>query len=201
MTRFVLTALLALAPVFGFVTMASAQDNNPISTAEFEDDAFTENAKPPAKLDKAKKSNDVVPEDEEQNTPKKIDPTPKKNDNYTPKKNNNYTPKKNNYTPKKNNYPKKNNNYTPPKKDDYTPPKKDDYTPPKKNYYSYKKVVCYHPVVCYEYRQEPYTKCVTRYDHCGYPYSAEVTYYRTVKVAVKKLQRVVKYVKVQTASY
>ena len=179
MTRYVLTAMLALALLFGSITKASA-------------DAFTENAKPPAKLDNPKKGDNVVPNDEE-NTPKK-DETPKKNNYVPPKKNNNYVPKKNNnYVPKKNNYPKKNNNYV--------PPKKEEYTPPKKNYYSYKKVVCYHPVVCYEYRQEPYTKCVTRYDHCGYPYSAEVTYYRTVKVAVKKLQRVVKYVKVQTASY
>jgi hypothetical protein len=206
MTRFVVASLLTLGLGVGLVNPAVAKDafgkNNPKKN-----NGAVEGAKLPAKLDDPKKTeNDVVPQDE--NPPPKKDKddyTPPKKDHYTPPKKDNYNPpkKNNNYTPKKNNYAPKRNNYNPPKKDDYTPPKKDDYTPPKKEYYppakpacTYKKVVCYRPVTCYEYRQEPYTKYVTKYDHCGYPYSCEVTCYRSVRVAVTKYRPYVKYVKV-----
>jgi hypothetical protein len=52
-----------------------------------------------------------------------------------------------------------------------------DYCPP-----SYR----FEYVRCYEYRQVPYTVCVTRYDHCGCPYTVEVVQYRTVQVSVLK---------------
>ena len=54
-----------------------------------------------------------------------------------------------------------------------------DYCPPK-----YKYVTCYETVTCWEVRKEAYTKCVTKYDHCGKPYQATVTCYRDVKVPV-----------------
>lgn len=41
-------------------------------------------------------------------------------------------------------------------------------------------------VVSYECRREPYTKCITLYDHCGRPYEITKTFYRTVHVPVKK---------------
>ena len=50
-----------------------------------------------------------------------------------------------------------------------------DYCPP-----SYR----FEYVRCYEYRQVPYTVCVTRYDHCGRAYSVDVVQYRTEQVSV-----------------
>jgi hypothetical protein len=62
--------------------------------------------------------------------------------------------------------------------------------------YHYEEVTAYQTVTVYETRQEPYTKVVTLYDHCGYPYQATRTYYRTVKVPVTKKVPVKKMVKV-----
>jgi hypothetical protein len=62
--------------------------------------------------------------------------------------------------------------------------------------YSYKKVTTYKTVVCYEARQQAYTKCVVEYDHCGRPYKVHKTFYRTVQVPVKKQVPVVSWVKV-----
>jgi len=59
----------------------------------------------------------------------------------------------------------------------------------------YKKVVCYETVTCWEARTESYTKYVTKYDHCGRPYTCEVVCYRDVKVPYKKVVPVVKWAK------
>lgn len=61
---------------------------------------------------------------------------------------------------------------------------------------TYKKVVCHETVVTYEPRTEAYTRQVTRYDPCGQPYTVTQVCYREVKVAVKKVVPVVKWVKV-----
>jgi hypothetical protein len=69
----------------------------------------------------------------------------------------------------------------------------DTYCPPQ---YVYVKVVSYENVTVYETRSEAYTVCVTKYDHCGYPYSVYETRYRDVKYPVTKQVAVTKYVKV-----
>jgi hypothetical protein len=65
----------------------------------------------------------------------------------------------------------------------------DDYKP------CYKKVICYETVTCWQTKTEAYTKYVTKYDHCGYPYTCPVTCYRTVQVPYKKYVPYVKWVK------
>src|SRR5882672_5616539 len=62
--------------------------------------------------------------------------------------------------------------------------------------YVYVKVVSYENVTVYETRSEAYQVCVTKYDHCGNPYSVYETRYREVKVPVTKQVAVTKYVKV-----
>jgi hypothetical protein len=62
--------------------------------------------------------------------------------------------------------------------------------------YTYKPVICYHTVTCYESHNEPYQVCVTRYDHCGHPYKVYETRYHTVQVPVEKQVPYTKYVKV-----
>ena len=47
-------------------------------------------------------------------------------------------------------------------------------------------VTTYECVTTWETKCEPYTKTVTKYDHCGKPYQATVTCYREVKVPVTK---------------
>ena len=47
-----------------------------------------------------------------------------------------------------------------------------------------------------ETRTVAYKKYVTRYDHCGHPYTACVTEYKQVTAYVKKVVPVRKYVKV-----
>lgn len=42
----------------------------------------------------------------------------------------------------------------------------------------------YKPVINYVTQQEPYQVCVVKYDHCGQPYNAYVTLYRTIYVPV-----------------
>ena len=41
-----------------------------------------------------------------------------------------------------------------------------------------------------EYRQVPYTVCITRYDHCGYAYTVHVTRYRSESYTVWRQVRV-----------
>ena len=60
----------------------------------------------------------------------------------------------------------------------------------------YKKVVCYETVYVKVTKTVPYTKSMTRYDHCGKPYCVDVTCYKDVCVKVPKTVAVVKYVKV-----
>jgi hypothetical protein len=43
----------------------------------------------------------------------------------------------------------------------------------------------YEYVIRYETQRVAYTAYETRYDHCGNPYQAEVTRYRTVQVPVR----------------
>ncbi len=62
--------------------------------------------------------------------------------------------------------------------------------------YTWKKVVCYETVVCYENQTETYCKLCTVYDECGKPYTVRKTFTRTVRVPVEKTVAVVKYVKV-----
>src|SRR5262245_58027240 len=47
-------------------------------------------------------------------------------------------------------------------------------------------VTTYECVTTWEIKCEPYTKTVTKYDHCGKPYQVAETYYREVKVPVVK---------------
>lgn len=58
----------------------------------------------------------------------------------------------------------------------------------------YVRVVTYRTVTCVEEVEVPYQRAVTRYDHCGKPYTAYVTAYRTVEVTVTKRVPVVRYV-------
>jgi hypothetical protein len=60
----------------------------------------------------------------------------------------------------------------------------------------YKTVVCYETVCSYETRQVPYTRCVTRLDECGRPYTVTVTCYKDVQIPVTKVVSVAKRVKV-----
>jgi hypothetical protein len=60
----------------------------------------------------------------------------------------------------------------------------------------YKKVVTYRTVIGYEVRSEKYVKCVTLYDECDKPYKVNKVFHREVKVPVKKVVAVVKWVKV-----
>ncbi len=69
----------------------------------------------------------------------------------------------------------------------------DPYCPPA---YVIKKVTCYETVTCYATRCVTYKVCVTKYDHCGYPYHVYETRYREVEVPVQKQVAVTKYVKV-----
>lgn len=50
-------------------------------------------------------------------------------------------------------------------------------------------------VVTYETRLVPYAKEVTRYDHCGKPYTVCVTAYKEIEIAVKKTVTYTKWVK------
>ncbi len=59
-----------------------------------------------------------------------------------------------------------------------------------------KTVTYYKCVVVTEVRTEAYTKYVTRDDHCGCPYQAQVTCYRTLRVPVKKYVACTRLVKV-----
>jgi len=58
----------------------------------------------------------------------------------------------------------------------------------------YVRVVTYRTVTCVEQVEVPYQRAVTRYDHCGKPYTATVTAYRTVEVTVTRQVPVVRYV-------
>jgi len=62
--------------------------------------------------------------------------------------------------------------------------------------YTVKKIVTYETVISYEIRREPYRCDYTLYDECYRPYTVSRTCYRDVKVAVKTVVPVVKYVKV-----
>lgn len=59
---------------------------------------------------------------------------------------------------------------------------------------SYRTVTVYEWVTTWETRSQPYTKVVTLYDHCGYPYTVTKTCYHDVQVPVKKLVAVTKLV-------
>jgi hypothetical protein len=59
----------------------------------------------------------------------------------------------------------------------------------------YTKVVRYETYTVCEYRTETYTERVTRYDHCGCPYTVAVVRTRVVKVPVTKVRPVVSYVR------
>ncbi len=50
--------------------------------------------------------------------------------------------------------------------------------------------VSYRPVVSYVCKEIPYEVCVVRYDHCGHPYHAYETQYRTVHVPVTRYVKV-----------
>lgn len=53
-------------------------------------------------------------------------------------------------------------------------------------YTSHQPCCTYKLVKCYETRQVPYAKTITKYDHCGRPYCCEVTCFKTVVVCVTK---------------
>jgi hypothetical protein len=61
---------------------------------------------------------------------------------------------------------------------------------------TFQKVVTWKTVTTYETRDVLYQKAVTRYDHCGNPYTAYVPCTRTVTVSVTTTVPVVTYVKV-----
>lgn len=67
--------------------------------------------------------------------------------------------------------------------------------------YVWKKVICYKTVCEYVTKCEPYTVCVTKYDHCGYPYTVHETRYKEYKVPVKKEVAYTKWVKVPAYDY
>ena len=62
--------------------------------------------------------------------------------------------------------------------------------------YTWKKVVRNETVVSYEYRDQTYSKLYTVYDECSKPYTIRKTFTRTIRVPVRKIVAVVKYVKV-----
>jgi hypothetical protein len=61
---------------------------------------------------------------------------------------------------------------------------------------AYKKVITHETITTWQTRTEAFKKFVTRYDHCGKPFQVEVVSTRQIKVPVKKVVSVVKYVKV-----
>jgi hypothetical protein len=62
--------------------------------------------------------------------------------------------------------------------------------------YYYKKVVTFKTVIEFEIRKEKFVKHVVRYDVYGEPYKFEKVFFREIKVPVKRIVRVVKWVKV-----
>ena len=64
------------------------------------------------------------------------------------------------------------------------------------DYPGYRKVVTYQTVTTFVLKEVPHEKVVTKYDHCGKPYTVVVTCYKTVEVPVTKTVPVVKYVKI-----
>jgi hypothetical protein len=63
-------------------------------------------------------------------------------------------------------------------------------------HYTLKKVVTYETVVTYEIRRVPYQADYTLYDYYGRPYTVSRTLYREIKVPVKTLVPVVKFIRV-----
>jgi hypothetical protein len=61
--------------------------------------------------------------------------------------------------------------------------------------YSWEKVTSYECVTTYVCKQIPYNKTVCLYDHCGKPYYATKTFYKTVEVPIVKHVPVAKWVK------
>lgn len=57
-------------------------------------------------------------------------------------------------------------------------------------YYGGYGYVSYRLVVTYVCKEVPYEVCVVKYDHCGHPYHAYETHYRTVHVPVTKYVKV-----------
>jgi hypothetical protein len=60
----------------------------------------------------------------------------------------------------------------------------------------YKQVVVTEYVTVYETQTVSYTKEITRYDHCGKPYTVCVTFYKDIQVPVQKAVTVTRWVKV-----
>jgi hypothetical protein len=60
----------------------------------------------------------------------------------------------------------------------------------------YKQVNVTEYVTVYETQTVSYTKEITRYDHCGKPYTVCVTCYKDIQVPVQKAVTVTKWVKV-----
>lgn len=62
--------------------------------------------------------------------------------------------------------------------------------------YTYKRVTCYETVTDWVCKEVPCVKTVVKYDHCGKPYTVNVSYTKIVEVPVKKTVAVTKLVKV-----